>query len=108
MLLLKETIERRLLYGKHRAVFSVNQKRIELVEPGKSVVLRSGADSITVHYDGLSYRITSAAGDVYINNAGAPVGSELPKSCVVTLGADALGSSRTFIAVDTSHPEVVL
>jgi serine/threonine-protein kinase len=104
----KEIIGRRLLYGRHRAIFSVNQRRIELVEPGKSVVLRSGADSVTVHYDGLAYRITSVVGDVYVNNRAALVGTELPKSCVVTLGADAMGSSRTFIAVDTSHPEVVL
>jgi serine/threonine protein kinase len=104
----KETIERRLLYGKHRAIFSVDQRRIELVEPGKSVVLRSATGSLTVHYDGLSYRVIDATGDAYVNNAVAPLGSELPKSSVVTLGADALGSSRTFIAVDTSHPEVVL
>jgi len=108
MSLVKEFIGRRLLFGKHRALFSVNQNRIELMEPGKSVVLKSGSDTMTILYDGLSFRIAHATGDAYVNNRPPGVGNELPKSCVVTLGADALGAARTFVAVDSSHPEVVL
>lgn len=106
--LVRDILERRILYGKHRAIFAVGARRTELAEPGNSAVLRSGSDSTSLGYDGLSYRVVEVTGNVYVNNRHAVVGSELPRSCVVTLGAESMGSSRTFVAIDTSHPEVVL
>jgi serine/threonine-protein kinase len=102
------TIERRLLFGRHRALISGGQTEYDLHEPGKSAKLRSGTDAISINYDGLSFTVADVNGDVYINNMPAAQGSELPKSCVVTLGAPSSGPYRTFVAVDTSHPEVVL
>jgi eukaryotic-like serine/threonine-protein kinase len=102
------TIERRLLFGLHRALISEGQKRYDLHEPGKSVRLKSGTDSISINYDGLSFTVADVSGDVYINNIQATQHSELPKSCVVTLGAPSSGPYRAFVAIDTSHPEVVL
>jgi eukaryotic-like serine/threonine-protein kinase len=102
------TIERRLLFGRHRALVSQGPTKFDLHEPGKSVRLRSGTDSISISYDGLSFTITELGGNVYINNVWAAIGSELPRSCVVTLGDSSLGAQRTFVAIDTSCPEVIL
>jgi serine/threonine protein kinase len=103
-------LERRLLFGRRRAMVSVRSqtKRYDLSEPGNSINVRLGSDSISITYDGLAFSISNVGGDVYINNARAVAGEELPKSCVVTLGAPPLGPRRMFVAVDTSHPEVIL
>jgi len=101
-------IERRLLFGRHRALIAQGQTKYDLHESGKSVKLSSGADSVSIKYDGLSFTVAEVNGNVYVNNIPASQGSELPKSCVVTLGDASSGPYRTFVAIDTSHPEVVL
>jgi eukaryotic-like serine/threonine-protein kinase len=101
-------IERRLLFGRHRALISEGRKKFDLHKAGTSAKLTSGNDLMSVSYDGLKFAVAEVSGDAYINNIRAVQGSELPKSCVVTLGAPSAGPYRTFVAIDTSHPEVVL
>ena len=103
----REVLERRLLYGKHRAVVTYGATH-ELGVPGKSISLQTGMGSITIRYDGLRFTIESVSGDVYINNAIAQLGRTLPGSCVITLGAPSLGAARTFVPFNVSHPGVVL
>lgn len=100
----RDTLERRLLFGKHRASISSAH---QLSEPGKSVVLRIGSASIKISYDGLRFVVSETSGDVYINNIPAADCRELPHSCVVTIGGRHLGGQREFITIDTSHPEVL-
>jgi eukaryotic-like serine/threonine-protein kinase len=103
----RDVLSRRLLYGKHRAVVTSGTMH-ELSTPGKSISLKTGVGAITIKYDGLCFAIESLAGDCYINNSPAQVGETLPSSCVITLGAPLLGSSRTFVPFNVSHPGVVL
>lgn len=103
----REVLERRLLYGKHRAVVTYGATH-ELAIPGKSISLQTGMGAITIRYDGLRFTIESLSGNVYINNAIAQIGKTLPGSCVITLGAPPLGASRIFVPFNVSHPGVVL
>lgn len=59
-------------------------------------------------YDGLHFRIMSATGDVFVNNVAVSPPHILPGSCVITVGGPEYGAQRAHIAVDVSHPEVVL
>ena len=108
MTVVRDTLARRLLYGKHRAVVTSNGQMHELSDPGKSIVLRAGSDQITVKYDGLQFTVESLAGDLFLNNTRTNVGSALPDSCVITLGGPALRWGRTFAPFNVSHPGVVL
>jgi serine/threonine protein kinase len=103
---IKEIVERRLLYGKHRAVVWSSGKPQILSMPGKVLNLIKGSDEIAIEYDGLALIIRSVVGDVFINNRPAVSGDDLPGSCVVTLGHSDRGASRTFITVDRSHPGI--
>lgn len=105
---IKDALERRLLYGLHRAVISLGAVRHQLSEPGKTILLRIGNTSVSITYDGLRFSVAEVNGDVYINNSSASAGTQLPHSCVITFGSRDLASSRQFIPIDTSHPEVVL
>jgi serine/threonine protein kinase len=104
---IRDVLARRLLYGKHRAVVTYGAMH-ELSIPGKSISLRTTLAAVTIKYDGLRFIIESIEGDVFINNSIAQIGNMLPASCVITLGASHLGSSRTFVPFNVSHPGVVL
>jgi serine/threonine-protein kinase len=102
----RDVLERRLLFGKHRAVISTPRGIQFLSTPGKQVTLQRGSDLIAIAYDGLTFTIRSVSGDVYINNTRANTGDNLPGSCVITMGAPLLGPDRMFFPVDMSHPGV--
>jgi len=104
---LRNTLERRLLYGKHRAVVTYAGMH-ELSVPGNSIKLRAGFGEVTIKYDGLVFMVESISGDVFLNNKRTQIGSVLPDSCVITLGAPSLGAGRTFAPFNVSHPGVVL
>lgn len=104
---IRDVLAARLLFGKHRAVVTYGSMH-ELTTPGKSMNLQTSMGGITIRYDGLRFVIESLSGAVYINNRTARVGETLPGSCVITLGAPPLGSSRTFVPFNLSHPGVVL
>ena len=84
-----------------------NNKSI-LNKTGATATLRANAAVLTIRYDGLSFLIDVAQGDVFINNAPAVVGEAIPRSCVVTFGLSGGTSSRTFVSANISKPEVVL
>jgi hypothetical protein len=100
-------LERRLLYGRHRAVVTY-QGTHELSVPGTAINLSTIAGNIAIKYDGLFFTVSAVSGDVYINNLKAQVGRTFPDSCVITLGALHLGAGRTFVPFNVSHPGVVL
>jgi serine/threonine protein kinase len=108
MTVVRDALERRLLYGKHRAVVTSGGQMHELSDPGKSIILKAGSDQITIKYDGLQFTVEGLAGDVFLNNTRTHVSSILPDSCVITLGGQALKWGRTFAPFNVSHPGVVL
>jgi serine/threonine-protein kinase len=66
-----------------------------------------GIGRLKIEYDGLYFRVVEVSGEVFINNRLAKVGSSLPGSCVVALGAPDR-RNRKFITFDLSNPEIVL
>jgi eukaryotic-like serine/threonine-protein kinase len=103
----RDAIGKRLLFGKHRAVITYGANH-QLSDPGKSIILKVGTDGVTILYDGMDFRVAAQSGDAYINNIPAQTGSCLPASCVITLGGAQLGSGRTYVPFNVSHPGVVL
>lgn len=102
-----DVIERRLLFGKHRAFISYKGQEWVIEKPGKAINLSGGYGSATVSYDGLTFLATNVSGEVYVNNAKAQSGMPLPGSCVLTFGDPIRGASRDYVTIDMSHPEVV-
>jgi serine/threonine protein kinase len=103
----RDVLERRMLYGQHRAVICLKGRPPEILsKPGTELKLQKGADGISIAYDGLSFRTKNVIGNIYINNKGAVPEAVLPGSCVITIGEPALGSQRGFVSVDMSHPGV--
>lgn len=110
---LRQEIERHLVQGQHRALL-VHGAKTHALHQGQPTVTLSKSNnvgsvsSMTITYDGLSFSVSKAQGDVFINNVAATVGVEIPACCVITIGAPALKNQRAFITMDVSHPEVVL
>ena len=101
--------KRHLLFDRHRALLTSGANVYSLDSSQRKVNLSvSGHGSLRLSYDGLQFSVTAVSGDVSINNMPVNVGYVLPGSCVVVLGATALGTRRTFITIDVSHPEVAL
>lgn len=107
---IRDEIARYLLKDKHQAIVIYNGNAQYLNSQTKSVQLElSGIGKIEIAYDGLHFKITSVSGEVYINNSAPQIGTILPVSCVVAIGATYRHSNqRAFITFDVSNPEVVL
>lgn len=104
--MVRDEIARHLLRGQHRAWLSGGYV---LNTPGQTVYVGNDTvGKITVHYDGLRFTVVSLTGHAYVNNRLLNVGSELPGSCVITIGHSGMGPQRTFVEFNVSHPEVVL
>lgn len=107
---LASTIGQHLVMGRHRGLFiQANKEIFELSELHKNVRIKIGVlGELRAEYDGICFRITDVIGDVYVNNCDATAGMELHESCLLTFGAQPLGSARHWLTFFASHPEVVL
>lgn len=97
-----------LLYNQHRGLLVDGATVYELNSSSKGVKIQAISNEVHISYDGYSFVITATEGDVYINNMPAKVGTKLPASSVITLGAQSLGYHRRFFSFDISNPEVIL
>lgn len=98
-----------LLRDKHRAMLVANGDLHELHAGQKSVLVSlKNLGSFKIAYNGLSFSITEATDNVYVNNVSVTAPYRLPGACVVTVGIPELGMNRVHVTVDVSHPEVVL
>jgi serine/threonine-protein kinase len=102
----KDSLERRLLFGQHRAVAWWQGDKHVLSTRGKVLSLEVGSDRMVIEYDGLVFRVRAVSGNVYVNNRNLEIGALLPGSCVITIGEPALGAGRTFVPLNMSHPGV--
>ncbi|QHE84898.1 hypothetical protein [Hydrogenophaga sp. BPS33] len=96
--------------SKHRALVVYQSRASVLSAANRSVNLAFGAiGALSIRYDGLTFLVDSASGEVAINNQTVAAGSVLPGACVVALGAaQRRANERRFITFDISHPEIVL
>lgn len=106
----RDTLARHLLANRHQAIAVYAGKPSYLNADEPLVALEfPNVGSIEIQYDGLAFSVASAEGEVFINNRPAVVGTEIPGSCVVSLGSSARrANERVFITFDVSNPEVVL
>lgn len=64
--------------------------------------------TLEVKYDGLTFKVVSVSGNVYINNSPAQIGQKLHDACVLTFGDQSKGWNRVFFTFYCSRPEVIL
>lgn len=104
------TIEQQLLYNQHRALVVLNGKPSFLDKDNTSVSLKFGTvASVKIDYDGLAFKITHVAGDVFVNNAAVSAGDILPGACVLTLGGpERRANQRAYVTFDLSNPEITV
>jgi eukaryotic-like serine/threonine-protein kinase len=109
MIDIAQVIGRHLLRDQHRALLVSGGKTYALDKDSRVVNLSvKNQGDLTVTYDGLRFVVSDINGDVAINNMTASDGDILPGSCVIVLGNQSLGTRRTMITIDVSHPEVAL
>jgi len=109
MSVVRDVLAKHLLYGKHRAIVSDGATTLVISKIGQSARLNlAGIGAMAIDYDGLDFTLSQVTGDVYLNGVVAQPNVVLPQSCVIIIGAPALGARRKFATFDVSHPEVVL
>lgn len=103
-----ELIERHLLFNKHRALLIINGKSHFLGKDRPTVtVTAENIGKLTVHYDGLYFKVKRYEGIIMINNSPVKEDMIMPGACVMSFGA--FGSpGRLHATFDISHPGVVL
>lgn len=103
------TIEKHLLFNRHRALVVLNGNPSYLDKDNTSVSLKFGTiAAVKIEYDGLFFKVTLVAGDVFVNNARVSVGYTLPGACVLTLGGpERRANQRAYVTFDLSNPEIV-
>ncbi|MBZ9673954.1 serine/threonine-protein kinase [Mesorhizobium sp. ES1-3] len=107
MAAIADLMGRHLLKDRHRALLVHSGVRYVLDAKQKVANLSvAGQGAFTITYDGFGFVVGNVAGSVFVNNMVAANGMVLPGACVIVLGAPALGTQRTSITVDISHPEV--
>jgi serine/threonine protein kinase len=98
-----------LLRDRHRALLVSGKQTYVLDKDQRSVRLSvAGQGTLTITYEGLRFVISNVSGNVAINNMPLSDGDILPDSCVIVLGPPDLGTRRTMVTVDVSHPEVTI
>jgi len=103
----ENVLRRHLLSGQHRGLIVLGDKNHEITTAAPSAIAKAGnKGSLGIHYDGLSFRISSLSGTVAINNTQMKVGDELPFCCVIAFG-DEMKEKRDFATLDVSNPEVM-
>lgn len=110
MRLVRDEIAKYILFDKHQALAVINGQQHILNKDKRTVKL--GVDSVgsfTLNYDGLSFYISNAAGEVYVNNIPISNNIEIPGSCVVGIGSSQRNyTERSFVTFDVSNPEVAI
>lgn len=109
MLTVRDAIAAHILHNQHRASLVVSGVIHVLSGANPTVNVKGGTlGSFQLSYDGGNFFVKNVTGAVFINNAAVTPPFVLPGSCCITLGSPAMGSSRQYVPVDVSHPEVML
>jgi eukaryotic-like serine/threonine-protein kinase len=105
----RNLLARHLLANRHQALVVYRGHSTFLNTNNREVTARlEGMGSVTITYDGMNFVVSQVEGDVFINYGRAVVGTVLPGSCVVALGAPENGALRKYVTFDLASPEVVL
>jgi len=107
---LRDALRARLTQGKHSALLtSQSLENAIVINQSKSAakITFPGQNPLTIQYNGLEYNITSWPNECYINGRLVNAEISLQRSCIISIGSPAKGSSRHFITFDISQPEIV-
>jgi eukaryotic-like serine/threonine-protein kinase len=107
---LRDALAAHIVHDRRRGVFSHSNGNYELTKKGSSTNVQVAPHgSIAVAYSSSGdFVVRKIDGAVFVNNASAAVGGELPSSCVLTFGASELGGKRKYLTFNVSQPEIVL
>jgi serine/threonine protein kinase len=87
---IKHALGRHLLFDKHRATLILKTKPNFLSATNRTAKFSFGdSATVTVHYDGLEFKVTQVDGPVFINNMPVEVDFVLPGACIIVMGARA-------------------
>lgn len=104
----KELFERHILNNKHKALMILDGNSHYLDHMRPSVTVSAGSKGkISIHYDGLYFKVVNFENDILVNNTPVVVGMIMPGACVVSFGSP-IGKDRKHMTFDVSHPGVVL
>lgn len=102
---IKSVLASTLTYGQHRGLINVAGAITEINSAKPTASIKAGEHSLSVGYDGQSFRIVAFTGSVTVNNRAAQIDAPLDRSCLITFGT--LNSvSRAFLTFDVVIPEV--
>lgn len=105
----KRTIEKHLLYNKHRALTILSAKTSYLDHTNTNASLKYGeVASVDIKYDGFEFKLSNVSGDIFVNSARVGEDHALPGACVLTFGAPELGNGRAYVTFDLSNPEIIV
>lgn len=101
-------LESALLFNQHRArLIDTHGTPYDFHAGNRTATIQWGVNSISIRYDGFSFKVTRKSGSVFINNQAIDVGASMTTSCVITLGTSASSGQRAFLTFDVSNPEVM-
>lgn len=101
-------LARYLLSNKHKATVCWEGNSYILDKDHDEIdINREDIGRIKIKYDGLTFKIMKADGEVFINNRSVQKREILPGSCVVTIG-NTERRLRKYVTFDASYPEVIL
>ncbi|MBL6928233.1 MAG: serine/threonine protein kinase [Rhodospirillales bacterium] len=102
----RDILARYILKDRHRARMVMGSTVYEINSGKRDVNLKSPIGNLHVHYDGFSFSVRSASGEVWINNGTPKEGMKMPPACVITFGGSQR-RNRHFLTFDVSNPEVM-
>ena len=104
----RNVIAKYLLTDTHKAQLVVSGKLYTLSSASRVVNISGGDErgGCTITYNGNSFLFSNVVGYVSMNNMRVSNGASLVDSCVLCFGDPSMGSTRLFIPIDVSHPEV--
>lgn len=108
MTVIRDLLAKYLLKDRHQALVVIDGKPHLINHSQKGAKLSAPLGGLSVHYDGLNFSMRNIQGHISVNGVAAQDGDFLNGSCVIVVGPDSAGASRSYISFDVSHPEVVL
>lgn len=107
---LSRLLSRHLVRDQHKGLLVLDNGGIyEISHATRNAVLRiRSMGELKVQYDGVSFYIAAASGEVFKNNNTVVVGTSIEGACLFTFGGAHLGNKRSWIPFFPSHPEIIL
>jgi len=110
MVEVRDIIAKYILANQHQALVVHKGVATYLNHKNRGITLElRGIGRVTIEYNGSGFIATQVLGEVLVNNKQITNNTELPGSCVVSLGLQHRRAvEREFITFDISNPEIII